>query len=168
MRRVILTIAASVVGLVLLLSFKTHPLTSAAASPPAVISTPATGSAAAPSASAGSTLSVQPSTPATTTPSPTKTTAPSTAKRTIQGDAVDTRYGAVQVAVTLSGNTITDVTVVQIPDREQRDVEINNYAAPILRQEALAAQSSKIDMVSGATYTSAGYQQSLQSALDKA
>ena len=167
MRRVILTIAASVVGLVLLLSFKTHPLTSAAAAPPAVISTPSTDSAA-PSASAGSTLSVQPSTPATTTPSPTKTTAPSTAKRTIQGDAVDTRYGAVQVAVTLSGNTITDVTVVQIPDREQRDVEINNYAAPILRQEALAAQSSKIDMVSGATYTSEGYQQSLQSALDKA
>ena len=73
-----------------------------------------------------------------------------------------------QVQVTLTGSKITDVAILQVPQREQRDVEINSYAVPILQQEALQAQSAKIDMVSGATYTSVGYVQSLQSALDKA
>jgi uncharacterized protein with FMN-binding domain len=112
---------------------------------------------------------VAPSAGATTAAPTTKptTTAPS-GTRTVQGDAVDTRYGAVQVAVTLSGKSITKITIVQIPQREPRDIEINNYAAPILTQEALQAQSANINMVSGATYTSQGYIQSLQSALDKA
>jgi uncharacterized protein with FMN-binding domain len=60
------------------------------------------------------------------------------------------------------------VETVQLPDSNPRDIEINSSAVPILTQEALAAQSAQIDTVSGATYTSEGYTQSLQSALDKA
>ncbi|KLL11401.1 FMN-binding protein [Protofrankia sp. BMG5.30] len=84
------------------------------------------------------------------------------------GDAVSTRYGSVQVQVVLSGKTITDVVALRLPDRERRDIEINNWAVPILRQEVLDAQSARIDTVSGASYTSYGYAQSVQSALDRA
>ena len=178
MRRVIATVVGTVIALVLLLSFKTHSLTTnASATPPAVVTpSSAAPSAATPSASASDGFAfTAPSTtpssaaPTSASPSPTKTrAATSSATRTIQGDAEDTRYGPVQVAVTLTGSTITSIAIVQVPDQEQRDVEINDYAVPILTQEALKAQSAKIDMVSGATYTSQGYLTSLQSALDKA
>ncbi len=81
---------------------------------------------------------------------------------------MSTRYGSVQVQVVLSGKTITDVVALRLPDRERRDIEINNWAVPILRQEVLDAQSTRIDTVSGASYTSYGYAQSVQSALDRA
>jgi uncharacterized protein with FMN-binding domain len=81
---------------------------------------------------------------------------------------VDTRYGAVQVQLVISGNKIIDVITLQVPDRERRDIEINDQAVPILRQEVLTVQSAKIDVVSGASYTSSGYAWSVQSALDKA
>uniref|UniRef100_UPI0021C24341 FMN-binding protein n=1 Tax=Frankia tisae TaxID=2950104 RepID=UPI0021C24341 len=89
------------------------------------------------------------------------------ATRTVTGDAVDTRYGPVQVKIVLAGKKITDVVAVQIPDRERRDVEINDQAVPILRQEVLDAQSAYIDSVSGASFTSTGYAWSVQSALDR-
>jgi uncharacterized protein with FMN-binding domain len=175
MKRVIATVLGTVISLVLLLSYKTHSLSSsnAAASPPA-LTTPSSGSdpSAAASVPPSAGPSVQPSGSASagpTTAAPTTTKKPSSAaKKVVQGNAVDTRYGPVQVQVTLSGSTITDVAILQVPQREQRDVEINGYAVPILRQEALQAQNAKIDMVSGATYTSVAYLQSLQSALDKA
>jgi uncharacterized protein with FMN-binding domain len=85
----------------------------------------------------------------------------------VAGNAIDTRYGPMQVQVTAQGKRITDVTVLQSPSQDGRDIEIGNYALPILRQEALAAQSANVQLVSGATYTSEGYQQSLQSALDQ-
>jgi uncharacterized protein with FMN-binding domain len=81
---------------------------------------------------------------------------------------VQTRYGAIQVQVTLSGSTITAVTPLQYPNRDGRDVMINEQALPLLEQEVLQSQSASIDTISGATYTSEGYIQSLQSALDKA
>ena len=84
------------------------------------------------------------------------------------GDAVDTRYGPIQVQVTLSGTKITNVEVLEYPTDSPRDQEINSYALPELDQEVLSAQSAQIDVVSGATYSSDGYIQSLQSALDKA
>jgi uncharacterized protein with FMN-binding domain len=68
----------------------------------------------------------------------------------------------------MDGATITQVDVVQYPSGNSKDSEINGYALPILIQETLDAQSAKIDMVSGATVTSNGYAQSLQSALDQA
>ena len=81
---------------------------------------------------------------------------------------MQTRYGPVQVQVAVSGSTITDVAVLQYPDRDGRSVQINQYALPQLINETLDAQGSAISMVSGATYTSQGYLQSLQSALDQA
>ncbi|WP_262282420.1 FMN-binding protein [Micromonospora sp. MA102] len=87
---------------------------------------------------------------------------------TATGSVARTRWGPVQVRITVSGGKITDVTVLQVPDGNHRDQEINDYAVPILRQEALTAQSPRIDTVSGATVTSDGYRESLQSAIDAA
>ena len=87
---------------------------------------------------------------------------------TVTGEVVRTRWGPVQVALTVDGGTITAVEVPQYPSGNGRDQEINARALPVLVQETLAAQSASIDMVSGATVTSSGYQQSLQSALDRA
>lgn len=87
---------------------------------------------------------------------------------TVTGDSTDTRWGPVQVRITVAGGTITDVTVVDYPSGNGRDQQINARALPILVQETLDAQSAKIDMVSGATVTSEGYLGSLQSALDQA
>ena len=92
----------------------------------------------------------------------------STTASQVAGDTVQTRYGPVQVQVAVSGSTITDVAVLQYPDRDGRSVQINQYALPQLINETLDAQGSAISMVSGATYTSQGYLQSLQSALDQA
>ena len=86
----------------------------------------------------------------------------------VTGSVASTQWGPVQVQVTLdSGGTITDVQVLQQPSGNSKDDEINSYALPQLVQETLDAQSAQIDMVSGATVTSTGYQQSLQSALDQ-
>jgi len=86
---------------------------------------------------------------------------------TIVGDVEQTRYGPIQLSVTFSGDTITDITALQTPSRERESERINQQAVPVLTQEALAAQSAKIDTVSGATYTSQGYLESLQSAIDQ-
>jgi uncharacterized protein with FMN-binding domain len=87
---------------------------------------------------------------------------------TYTGDAVMTRFGAVQVEITVSGGEITTSVVTQVPWSDRRDQQINSYAVPILNDETVQARSSDIDMVSGATYTSEGYIQSLQSAIDQA
>ncbi len=87
---------------------------------------------------------------------------------TVTGDTAQTQWGPVQVQITVSSGTITDVTAVQYPSGNGRDQEINSYALPVLAQEAVAAQSANIDHVSGATVTSDGYVQSLQSAIDQA
>jgi uncharacterized protein with FMN-binding domain len=92
----------------------------------------------------------------------------SAASGTVTGAAADTRWGPVQVQITVADGSITDVSVVQYPTSNGKDQEINARALPILIQETLKAQSASIDMVSGATYTSDGYVTSLQSALDQA
>jgi uncharacterized protein with FMN-binding domain len=86
----------------------------------------------------------------------------------VTGSVAQTRWGPVQVRVTVASGKVTDVSVVQYPNDNPRDEEINSYALPILAQETVDAQSANIDMVSGATYTSQGYVESLQSALDQA
>ncbi len=88
--------------------------------------------------------------------------------RVVTGDVADTRWGPVQVQLALTGGDITKVTVLQYPNDTQRDADINSYALPILIKETMSAHNANIDMVSGATVTSDGYVQSLQSALDKA
>ncbi len=120
---------------------------------------------------------------ATTTPLPTSsgTSAPSgtsttgagattatSGGTTVTGDAAQTRYGPVQVRITVAGGRITAVDVPEYPDGDGRDQRINAMAVPQLVDETVAAQGAGIDMVSGATYTSDGYVTSLQSALDRA
>ncbi|WP_179332346.1 FMN-binding protein [Streptomyces sp. Tue6028] len=87
--------------------------------------------------------------------------------KTVTGDVAKTQYGPVQVRITVSGGKITKSEAVQAPSGG-RSSEVTNDAVPKLDQEAVAAGSADIDAVSGATYTSGGYKESLQSALDKA
>lgn len=87
---------------------------------------------------------------------------------TYPGNSVATEFGAVQVQVTISGGSITDVAALHLTDRDGRSVQISNRAAPVLRSEVLQSQSANVSNVSGATYTTRGYLSSLQSALDLA
>lgn|SRR5437763_654851 len=139
MKRVIFAAVSTVAGLTMLLSFKTRATPTAAATNPAV--------------SAG--------TPGPSTPSTSGTT-------TVTGSASNTRYGPVQVKITVTNGQVTAVQAVEYPQESRRDEQINAYAIPVLNQEATAAKTAKIDMVSGATYTSSGYINSLQNALNKA
>jgi uncharacterized protein with FMN-binding domain len=141
-RRVVLATTGISALVVTLLALKPHqlPAPSAAASPsPATSSTPEGSSTSKPNRTG-----------------------------TFTGDPIDTRYGTVQVAATLVSGKITEVKVLQVPDQNGRDQQIASYSLPRLTQEALGAQSADIDAVSGASYTSQGYIQSLQSALDQA
>ena len=92
----------------------------------------------------------------------------SAGSKTVTGAVASTQWGPVQVELTVAGGKITKVTVLQYPSGNPKDEEINDYALPILIQETTDQQSSGIDMVSGATVTSTGYVQSLQSAIDQA
>lgn len=86
----------------------------------------------------------------------------------VTGQVAHTQWGPVQVQLDVSGSTITHVSILQYPNGNGRDVEIANYALPQLIQDTLDSQGHDVSMVSGATYTSQGYLQSLQSALDQA
>jgi uncharacterized protein with FMN-binding domain len=87
---------------------------------------------------------------------------------TYAGAVVQTRFGAVQVQITVKAGAITDVTALQLTDAERKSIQISNRAAPLLRAEVLKAQSAKVQTISGATVTSAAYLTSLQAALDAA
>ncbi|MET9222668.1 FMN-binding protein [Streptomyces sp. NPDC003300] len=172
LRRVLLSTLATVAGVVLLLTLKPHTTASAG--------DVAAGSAApapAPSATSGTSGSSNgPSSGSSNGSSSGSSNGPSNGSsskgtsgtRTVDGDTAQTRYGPVQLRLTLTGGKITAVKAVQLPNDNPRDGEISGFAIPQLTQETLAAQSAKIDTVSGATYTSEGYVRSLQSALDKA
>jgi uncharacterized protein with FMN-binding domain len=114
------------------------------------------------------TPSSKPTSKAKPTPSskPTRSTAAKTV--TVNGAAVDTDYGPVQVQVSVRGKKIISATAIAYPQSGGRDMAINSYAIPMLQQDTVAKQSAQVDTVSGATYTSDGYRQSLQSALDAA
>jgi len=86
----------------------------------------------------------------------------------VTGSVADTQWGPGQVQITRTGDAITAVNVLQYPSGNPKDDEINAQALPILIQETKQSGSAQIDMVSGATVTSTGYIESLQSALDKA
>ncbi len=119
--------------------------------------------ASATAASAAVPAAATPSTPTQPAPAPA-----AAVSATSTGTAVQTRFGPVQVAVTISNGTITEVTALQLTNHDGRSVMISNRAAPVLRSEVLQAQAASVQNVSGATYTSMGYAQSLQSALDAA
>ena len=96
------------------------------------------------------------------------TTTSGTNNTVVNGSVARTRWGPVQVRVTIIQGRITDVAAIQYPNGNSRDQQINASALPKLRSQVLAAQSAAIDGVSGATVTSDGYTQSLQAALDAA
>ncbi|UXM91334.1 FMN-binding protein [Paenarthrobacter sp. JL.01a] len=87
---------------------------------------------------------------------------------TFDGASVQTRFGTVQVRVTIQGGKITEVAALKLTDAERKSAQISSRAAPILRSEVLQAQSAKVQTVSGATVTSDAYLTSLQAALDAA
>jgi uncharacterized protein with FMN-binding domain len=173
MKRVIFAAVSTITGLVMLLSFKTSGGATVAAPSTDVDNTPSSTTApAAPSPTTGRTTtgSTSRGTSTTSAPSTTNGTTSGTTSgtATVTGAVAQTRYGPVQVQITVTNGTITAVKAVEYPTDRSRDRQISSYAIPQLDHEALAAKSAKIDMVSGATYTSMGYLTSLQSALDKA
>ena len=137
---------------------------------PAPISTLPAASAGPPPSNA--TPSPTAAVPTTVVPSITVTTPPTTAVSAapvgFDGQIVGTEYGPVQIQAQIRDGELTEVAVMQSPNAERKSVQINARALPALRTEALAAKSARIDTVSGATYTSDAYRQSLQSALDAA
>jgi uncharacterized protein with FMN-binding domain len=177
-KRGAIALSLTALALVLLFSFKTPDVAvttgrntaivvSGAGAAPAATS----GVAAAPLSAAGQGRNTAPR----ATVAPAASTAPAAgaggaalANGTVTGQLVQTRFGPVQVQVTIAGGKISDVTALQLPNDRQRSAEISQIVEPMLRSEALTAQSAQIDLVSGATYTSDGYAQSLQSALDQA
>ncbi len=147
MRRIAIGFMSTVSGLVLLFSYHT--------------STSSGGTAV---ADAGSATSG----PASSGPASSGSSSGSGTSGTFTGDAVTTRWGIVQVEITVENGKITRSEAVRFPQGNQRDVEINSYAVPILDDAAVQAQSANLDGISGATVTWGGYTQSLQSAIDQA
>jgi uncharacterized protein with FMN-binding domain len=145
-KRAPIVLGTTVAGLAGVLAFHTHATTgggsSARPTPPA--STPA---------SSGGQNAAPASHPAT---------------RTVTGPVVGYGYGQLAVTVTLTGGRITDITVSTLQVAEPTSAQIADAAVPVLRREVLAAQSARIAAVSGATYTSEAYAQSLQAALSSA
>jgi uncharacterized protein with FMN-binding domain len=145
MRRAAPILLATAAGMAMLASFHTTPganLGLAAADPAATATT---------------------ASPPTTARRSTTTAAP----RTIDGPSVSTRFGNVQVRATVQGTRILDVVPLQLPSSHPKSTYISQQAAPLLRNEVLQAQSAHINLISGASYTSQGYAESLQGALDR-
>lgn len=87
---------------------------------------------------------------------------------TYTGSVADAYYGNIQVQVTISGGKMTDVQFLQYPNDNRTSIEVNAQAMPLLKSEALTAQSAQVDIISGASQTSQAFQQSLSSALQQA
>ncbi|NNC11160.1 FMN-binding protein [Planctomonas sp. JC2975] len=183
MKKIIYGLLATITGIVLLFSYRTSldavsPTASTSGTGGATNGTGSTGSSnstgsdtTGSGSSSGSSSSGSSSTGSSASASPSASASASSnglKDGTFTGASADTRYGPVQVAVTVSGGKITKVDVPVYPTESFRDEEINRQAVPELVSETLNAQSSNIDMVSGATFTSEGYLKSLQSALDEA
>jgi uncharacterized protein with FMN-binding domain len=143
MRRSPIVLAATVAGTAGVLAFHAHAPAAQSAPPSSAPMTPAPSTG---SGSAGNSA---------------------TASSTATGNAVDTRYGAAQVRVTVKNGKIVKIEAVQLQANDPRSAQISSSAEPVLQQEALTKQSAGVDAVSGATFTSASYTQSLQSGLDK-
>jgi uncharacterized protein with FMN-binding domain len=136
---------------------------------PAISTSGGTASGTAgPSAAASSPTSAAPAAPAPAASTPAAATGSGLKDGTFTGASADTPFGTVQVAITVSGGKISAVKALKLTDQGGRSVQISNYAAPILRQEVLASQSTNVNNVNGATYTTDGYLTSVQSALDQA
>ena len=180
-KRGAIALVATTLAVILLISFKTPGTVTLGAASTTGSGTgtgtnPSLGSALSsrPSSNSGSSSSGPPSNSGTaatapTTSTATATTAPTTATAaaTVTGKVFSTPYGPVEVQITVDNGKITDVQALKLPTHGDSG-QISSYVKPILASETLQAQSAKIDVVSGATYTSLAYAGSLQSALDQA
>jgi uncharacterized protein with FMN-binding domain len=164
MKKIVLWLMSTVTALVLLFGYHTSTSSSVAAGQggDASVAVPAT------TGTSGGSSSSSASSSSSSASGSTNSTGSSSATTTVTGTAASTRYGPVQVRLTIANGKITAVDVLEYPDNNGKDEQINARALPILVSDTLKAQSATIDMVSGATYTSDGYLTSLQSALDKA
>ncbi|HEY4026281.1 MAG TPA: FMN-binding protein [Candidatus Dormibacteraeota bacterium] len=155
MKRALTALIATVAGVAWLVTFRVTPHARPVAAAPAP-SQPAAAASETPAPGAD-----------TATPTPTPTPAPTNrpANGTFTGPVVSTRFGDVQVRIVVSGGRVTDVTPVQMPTDRARSAEITRYVTPVLHSEAIQAQSARIDIISGATYTSEAYAESLDAAL---
>ena len=151
MRRVILAVTGTIAGLVALLSFKAHVPTVP------VASTSGTGGSSTSSSSSSRTIPGEFQ----------SAVGPLTAgETTITGKVGNTVYGPVQIELVVKSHRIVKVAVLEQPTNTIHDIQIGEFAFPKLISETLTAQNAKVDAVSGASYTSAGYISSLQSAVD--
>lgn len=162
MRRAILAITGTIAGLVALLSFKSHvpsvPSAAAASGTGTGVGAPAPASSSSSSSSSGGqgngfTTGALANLPA--------------GERTVTGKVANTAYGPVQIELAVRSHKIVKVSVLQQPTTTAHDIQIGQFAFPRLISETLTAQTAKIDAVSGASYTSQGYIESLQSAVDR-
>jgi uncharacterized protein with FMN-binding domain len=163
-RKIVVALVGTVSGLIMLFSYHTSlgGGGSVALAPIGTGTSTTTGSSGATTDGSGS------SSPSGSSDGSSSGSSSSGSSGTVTGDTAQTRWGPVQVQITVAAGKITAVDAVQYPNGNGRDQEINSYALPVLAQEAVAAQGADIDLVSGATVTSDGYVQSLQSAIDKA
>jgi uncharacterized protein with FMN-binding domain len=152
MRRVILAVTGTIAGLVALLSFKSH--------------APSLAAAAASGTGGGSSSSSSSSSVPGEFPTGSEAANLPADETAITGHVANTVYGPVQVQLIVRSNKIVKVAILQQPTNTIHDIQIGQFAFPQLISETLSKQSAKIDAVSGASYTSAGYIQSLQSAVD--
>jgi uncharacterized protein with FMN-binding domain len=155
MRRNLAALLGTLSALVLIFSYHTSLDSSGSTSTPAAAAAPLTPGSGSSSGSSSSSSS-------------SGSSSSSSGTKTYTGKVADTRWGPVQVKITVTDGKVTTAEATQVPSDNPRDQEINSYAVPALNQEAVQAQSSQIDAVSGATVTSDGYIQSLQSAIDQA
>jgi uncharacterized protein with FMN-binding domain len=153
MKRALLAVAGTVAWVAWLISYRVTPAQVAAVAP-----------SEAPFPDAAATPTPTASAPAAAGPSPT----PHAVDGTYTGAVEPNFYGNVEVKVTIKGGRITDVQGIQLPNDRARSAYISQVAGPMLRSEVLQAQSAQIDVISGATYTSEGYAQSVATALGKA
>ena len=178
-KRGAIALTLTTLALILLFSFKTPDTgtlsvgRNVALVAPVVTSAPASAGAATAAGGAASPPTSNGNSAAS--PAPAASAAPTAhsggtplANGTVAGPVVQTQFGPVQVQVTIANGKITDVTALQLPSDRQRSAYISGIVGPMLQSEALTAQSAQIDLISGATYTSDAYAQSLQAALDQA
>ena len=157
-RRGVISAFLTAIAVVLLINFKTPSQQGLAAFGRQTVTALTDGSASASPLAGGSV-------PPTASPQPTAAATP--AAQTLTGPAISYFFGTAQVQVTMLNGQITDVTALQLPN-EGQSAWISQQVEPMLRSEVLAAQSAQINLISGATYTSAAYARSLQGALDQA
>ena len=164
MKRITFWLLSTLSVVVLLFGYDASNATTTASAPSSIVSGPTSSAGTSSGTSGGATSSGSSSSSSSSSGS----AGTSSGTKTVTGSVASTQWGPVQVELTVSGGKITKVSVLQYPSGNPKDEEINDYALPILVQETTDRQSAGIDMVSGATVTSTGYIQSLQSAIDQA